>query len=380
MEAIAVPVLDALDSVRSWLLRTLLSFSFAKTIFVSRARRLQFLFLVVFFTSLILSAAAPLWVLAAGPLLYGFPHILASLRFSHHTLANKSLNRFQTPHHSLERASRTFQALSMVWIAVLSFRLFTQFNFLKISSDIKAGNSPELLATVLTIIICRHIHTRAKYQTLISLMLLTPLALSSLYAPGTALGALVLLHNFVAFAFWYRSCQSTDERKVALKSLGLFTLANVAIFGGACDFINTAVCGSIRSILHDALCTEDIGRLIAPWSEDPTIYLRCAIAYAFGQSLHYFIWLKAMPDQFHTRSTPTTFRQSFHILTRDYGRHLVGGMTLFCAIGFAIYVCFEYSMARAIYFSFAAYHGYLEIAVLSFAVAGSYLRSKAMHG
>ena len=115
----------------------------------------------------------------------------------------------------------------------------------------------------------------------------------------------------------------------------------------------------------------DLGAWIAPWAQDwvgsEWILYHCVVAYAFGQSMHYFVWLKAIPDQHHTSEAPTSFRQSLRLLQVDFGRKsvLVGAGLILLSLAAWAFVLFP--QARALYFALAAYHGYLELAGLGVA-------------
>ena len=89
------------------------------------------------------------------------------------------------------------------------------------------------------------------------------------------------------------------------------------------------------------------------------------MAYAFGQSLHYFVWLRAIPDQYLYRSVPVTFRQSLGLFRRDFSK-LGGTMILVTVsagvlVGLAALLLAAGETARLIYLSVASWHGYLEI-------------------
>lgn len=152
-------------------------------------------------------------------------------------------------------------------------------------------------------------------------LVLAPFAAVSLWRPSATVEAMILVHNAVAYLHWHRLATEPRERRVALAAFGGFLALSVALFAGA-GFLAT---------------------------------------YAFGQAAHYFVWLKAIPEQNLPRPSPVTFRQSLGFLRRDFGprgaRLVLGGV---CGLTL-LWVLVEAPLARSVYFCLAAWHGYVEI-------------------
>src|SRR5262249_24558861 len=120
-----------------------------------------------------------------------------------------------------------------------------------------------------------------------------------------------------------------------------------------------------------SLTVEDTGKLIGPWAVggwQNSFWLHACIAFAFGQALHYFVWLKAIPDQFHYHEVPTSFRQSLSLLSRDFGRTLALALVVISVGAIVAWSFMSFQQARLVYFCLAAYHGYLELAGLALAI------------
>jgi hypothetical protein len=190
------------------------------------------------------------------------------------------------------------------------------------------------------------------------------------FVPLWTTGALLLIHNAVAFVYWVLSAKDLRERKVALFSMGIFLFITCAIFFGCFDFIYKFFSPTAQ-IDWAGLGYVELGQFIAPWSDNYVVWFHGMVAYAFGQSLHSFVWLKAIPDQHHSTEVPASFRKSYRLLIRDFGKPALGFIVLLVLAMWAIVLFVDHPEARAIYFAIAAYHGYLEIAALGLAPLGS---------
>src|SRR3954471_12798590 len=73
------------DGVRVATLRLTLAVPALREAFCRRPLRLAWLFALSCAVYLPLSLLFPLWVLAIGPVVFGIPHLFASLRYSHRT-------------------------------------------------------------------------------------------------------------------------------------------------------------------------------------------------------------------------------------------------------------------------------------------------------
>jgi len=153
---------------------------------------------------------------------------------------------------------------------------------------------------------------------------------------------LLLGHNFIAFVYWYRSAKGADAKNTVLRCLALTTA--VLFFPLATDALKE--------------CSEIL------LGSSGTI--ECALMYAFllTQGLHYFIWLKAIPDFKSTSATPGGFRFSVNRLKLRLGNQSVGLM-LVTMIALTVWaLSFGLEEFRLIYVALASYHGLYEIAAL----------------
>jgi hypothetical protein len=358
---------EVLDFFRSRTLRFTLQIEAVRPFFYNRSLRLLLLFSIATFSLLTLSIAFPLWMLLIGPLLYGVPHIFSSIRYFHYALSNG-----QTPGAN-EVSRRRFFAFGFIFLillAVFSYRLFITADYFGVStpqlSEWKGSNFVELIATGVTFLLGAFIYRKSPSRVFAGLSLLIPFAAVFLRFPIQTIGAMVLIHNFVAFAYWIIAARTRSERKVAWFALASTSILTALIFMGVFDGVYRFI--EPQKILNFAnLSISDTGRLITPWSQQEKLWLHACVAFAFGQGLHYFVWLKAIPDQYHYHEAPTSFRQSWGLLHSDFGKS-VASILIFLTVGSVIFWSFlQFQQARLIYFCLASYHGYLEIAGLGLA-------------
>jgi hypothetical protein len=263
----------------------------------------------------------------------------------------------------------------MILVAVFVHRLLLTQSVFNISvphlSEWKGSTYIDLMALGVTFVIGSWIYRKTFLQFLAGIALISPLALAFWREPMWTIGAMVLIHNFVAFVYWIRSSKSTSERLVAWGAFAVTLGVSAAIFWGAFDPVYSFFHGfEPRLALPVAqLTAEDTGRLIAPWWQGSDLFwLHACSVYAFGQALHYFVWLKAIPDQFHSHDVPTTFRQSLQLLGQDFG-HKAAALLVLVSVGSVVIWSFmTLQEARMIYFCLAGYHGYLEIAGLALSI------------
>jgi hypothetical protein len=91
--------------------------------------------------------------------------------------------------------------------------------------------------------------------------------------------------------------------------------------------------------------------------------------YAFGQSLHYMVWLRLMPEIDRGTPTPSSFRRAFQSLKQDFGSWTLPVLGL-CAVSCTA-MLFGGQPAREAYFALAYFHIGLEGAGLTRAVMRS---------
>ena len=340
-------VADYLDFFRARVLRLIFLAPALKEIFKCRATRLFTLFLLSFTVSAFFSLSFPLWLLVIGPIFYGPAHLVSSLRyFFRFTLSCQREQRLQ---------AYTFYAVAFV-ILIKFASLFLQdsLNF----SEWQGSNYLELLATsALFVLFVKGGMPIANIAR--GMVFLIILILCSLFWPLQTIGALILIHNFVGFLYWGLKAKR-NERLVVFFSFFMALGFTVLILSGKLDSIHESFKLQV-SLPFASLYIDQIGKMIFSSSSTPLQWFHLTVAYAFGQSLHYFVWLKAIPDQLHRNQVPSSFRQSLALLYEDFGTRKTSLIILYILLATVSWMVFAYPLARSIYFVFAAFHGYLEI-------------------
>lgn len=341
--------ISALDLLRAMVLRRTLSVPTLRRWYHDRATRLFALFMLSVAIYLPLSLAFPLWVLAIGPMVWGLPHLIASTRFVSHGLVRRGL-----------QSRRSFYRLTgLVFLGTFALRLATERQWL---------GSPLLNSSYidLSLIIVAFAVAGFGFRTVSigrAMVLLSLIGLVSWYCPLEFLGLLILAHNFVAFIYWINVSKSQRERVYAQMALGVFALIHVAIFAGAFDGMYKWV-DVPPSLKWAGLDYGELGELILPWTKSYVFWFHAVVSYAFGQSIHYYVWLKAVPEGGSDNHLPLNFRQSYAMLVKDMGSPIVAITGLGILGLLAIWILHSYALARDIYFLAALYHGYFEIGSL----------------
>lgn len=352
MDALLSATAAGLDHLRSRLLRATLRLPLLRRVFLDRALRLAVLFVLFELVALVLCTVVPVWQLLLGPLLYGYAHLLSSVRYVHHGLSDRP------PHVALHRRWLPLAGLTGLYVAVRVLRLDPDH---RLASEWAEAWLLDGAFLVMATGAAAWAARLRRDQLLLGGLVVVPLGLLLWSAPRLTIAGLALGHNAVGFLYWLRMARTERERRAALGCLVLF----VALSG----LVATGLLLPLRGLLGLDLSSgvggvslESLGRLLTPGGLlDPAAVVS---AFALGQSTHYFVWLKALPDQVHDHAVPTSYRQSLRLLQQDFGprllRWLVGGVVG----GLALWLVLGLEAGRSLYFAVAGFHGLLELAGL----------------
>jgi hypothetical protein len=360
VEVLIVDFLALADRGRSGLLRITTRSLFFRRVFVTRHERLAAFFGAACVLALLLSVFFPLWVLALAPLVYGVPHLYSSIRYVPRIAG-------------APRNPRWAQAAIALFATLALVRLFTDTQSSAFASSLTRGAGFEIVGLAIAAFGFAQLlyRTGARVsvgRTIAGLVTATTIGALAWVFPVQTLATLLLGHNLVAFFFWISGARDRANRCTALIATAIFVLATAAIFMGLFD----AAYAHFRPAAALAFAQMDyasLGQSIVPWSSDYHLWFHAVVAYAFGQSLHYFVWLKAIPDATHDCEVPTSFRQSYTLLKRDFGSGTVVFILLSVAVATLAWTLLSFSAAREAYFALAAFHGYFELAGLGFALS-----------
>lgn len=338
-----------------------------RQIFLDRGLRLFLLFLGFIAVALLVSSTVPLWQLALGPLCYGVAHLPFSVRFLHYGVASPA-----------QRDDPQLKRRAGAWL-VGAAGIYTLYRVAR-SSGLAPGLASRLsewegavwmdLGFAVTVfLIAAWLYRKSPGRLVLGAVVLAPLGWLLWREPLLAVGVLALGHNLVAFIYWIVLARERRDRGFAVAALVVFLGVNAAIFGGVLDPVYEGL--TLKDSLGWAsLSVASVGHLILPWTESEVTGVQATAAFAFGQSTHYYVWLKAIPDSANDHPVPTSFRRALRLLRADWGRRATAAVILLVASSFGIWLVLEFPSARLLYFSAAGFHGFLEIAGLALLVVG----------
>lgn len=341
-------MVSLLDFLRSKLLKYTMRFSFFRSLLLGRAYRLKMLALIALFLYFFASLFLPLWVLLVGPILWGVPHLIASLRYA------SAINL------NLSQKKKLFYFQGFIWLCVFSYRLAVDIGGLQLF----LSQTPLLFESIclsLTFLFQLYLFRQLTLRIFIYTMLFAGLLYSTAYFPMQTALFLLIGHNYVPLYAWYKSCQDNDDlRTFIFVSAVYIMLSMIILFGWADAFYH--LIPAQKSI---AFLNWDYTEIINSYNLNAN-WFRVVSLYAFSQGIHYFLWLKAIPENHLPKQYPPSFKWSLHRLTSEFGSGSIYFMLSLILIGASYWFFFEFQTSRVIYFSVAAYHGFMEIAALPF--------------
>jgi hypothetical protein len=334
-----------MDVIRQKLLRFFLSQNILRYIYMDRAYRLSFLFGLSLIMAFFWSWVSLVGVILLGPILLGVPHLYSSWKASDQSYPT----RF--------RFSLGFVISVTLFLYLVSTRLFSPQVFSEWRFD------PLFLILPLALLLLEIISKRPKISGIyvFSAGLLLVIFSGSLYFENiTILGLLALGHHFVAFYYWWESASTSQEKRVAIFSGITLAIVSIAIYFGSFDSI-ILTDASLTRWLPNGLDAGSFGRVF--WeSQNPMIWNRIALIYGVGQSIHYFVWLKAIPDlkSPNPKGAPS-FRVSFEGLRFKNPNWVFYSLIFFLFLFPMMLFFFDPIWVRNLYLMLAAFHGYYEI-------------------
>ena len=345
-------MVQPLDQLRIAALRFFMKSQWLRQVFSDRAMRLGFNFLILSGLYLVISLKWSIVLLVLGPLVLGYPHLVASYRF------------LQKPNQRLGlrlNSAQVFRVFVFLTAVSLGIRFIGPlFSFFP---EWPYGSWEILLSVVaLGLIKIKLDSVRNTFAVLLMLLIVgSVLKLAWLY-PMVFVGFVLIFHNWVGFGHWFLAAKDFENRLVVVLAIILFAAIHIFIFKGFFD-------PWITFPHFDFLSTrsfEASGWVLASWSDDPLIWNRMIVIYTFGLSMHYFIWLFAIPQCLEQKAVPNSFRRSLEQLRNDCGERT--SVVLFAVAIGAVGIWIFTAYAGPIYFGLAMLHGWLEFIFLIAAV------------
>jgi hypothetical protein len=303
----------ALDAARGQILRR---FSAWMRPFVRHRRlRVHTNAAILLVTCGLTSLAVPLLSVFLLPLVLGVPHLLSDVRYLGPSL----------PHWTALRRGGMVVVVGLI----VTVGLF----------DVMWAGAAAVAATAILV-------RAPAWQRAGALAAGAALVAMSVWAEDALRLALAHLHHAVALVvWWWMRPRRTVEWWFPLTAAAW----TGALLGGAFDTPITEL--AIRAPTFgpgwgpvEQWVTPSWGAH-APW--------RFVVLYALGQSLHYGIWLRMIPDDARPTETPRTFRSSLDQIEQELGRPV---LWLFGALLISV-------MAWALIDALGAWHAYMRLAV-----------------
>lgn len=345
------------DRARSQLLKIVLQHTLLNHLFRKRPTRILFFGVLALFLYFFGSIFFPLWILVLGPLILGIPHLISSLRYNF-ILGNKPTTK----------RNYLIPLQGILWSTVLIYRISV--DLLKIELPLHdQAFLVEFIALFISFVsqffIFKAINKRSLFYSLLFIILV--------YATNkfpVQVGLILLIgHNYLPLITWQKSCRNEDDFRTFIKLSSLYIILTTIVLSGTHEVI--------YSITHPYFIPQkampflnlDFIKMIEPFGgtiEASDFWFRIVVLYAFSQAFHYFIWLKAIPENYQPQNFPPSFRWSFQKLSTDFGGVTLSILFMLFAFGTIYWAFFEYQTARTIYFAIASYHGFMEISCLPF--------------
>lgn len=344
MSTIVDRALEPLDDVRRSLWRVVLRVPTLRGVLVRRATRVPWLLSLHALIALSLALLAPALSLVLAPLALGVPHLAADVRY---LVLRRALPR------------ALWITLAGGGFAILALRLFHTPRWLHVEplfAEHMLGSCQLLLGALFGAAM-----SPSRVRGALAIAGACALSGLALLSPELFRIALVHAHNLVAIMLWAVLFRRATLRTAWLP-LGLIALATCALLSGV---------GLNFSLRHGLVSLWGMHLFEAADQLAPNIPgelgLSLTISFAFLQSVHYAIWLLAIPqDDARAEGTPN-FRMKAKALVRDFGRtgcFIIAALLCVMALGSAI----SPMRARNTYLTLATFHAWLELAVLAFFV------------
>jgi hypothetical protein len=337
----------------------------ARALAADRDRRVAASAVLATAVALVVVGLAPMWTIAIAPVVLGVPHVVADLRY---LVVRPGLHR-----------DRTLLVMTGVPLAIAAFGGGLRAALLAAG----AGLAVESVRTGF----CRRDgggarsaeHPESRLGGVGGRSPMTVIGAAAALAATSVLAfrhaaicdaLFAQIHNVIAVVLWW-AWRPRGERPIwRWAGLAAMTAGALAIMSGALDPLVAAGFGwasHARGLDVSGMTATLAPGLPLPWA------LRLVMLFAYGQSVHYAIWLRMVPDEDRARATPRGFAATARALRADLGPFLLGAALLltFVVVGWGV---FDVAAARNAYVRFSAFHGYIELVVLGIGVARGRLR------
>jgi hypothetical protein len=292
-----------------------------------------------------LALCAPALLLAFAPLVFGVPHLAADVR---HLLLRRSFPRWWL----LACAGFALALVGLRAVAELRPALVSlPFEHAVSAAWVVVGAAGGVIAG-----------SRRRWAGLAVLLGAAVLAAAAIIAPRPFRMALLHGHNLVALVVW--ALLFGRGWRLAWVPIALALAAGATLASGL--LLNVTLDHGLLSVARVHLFAA--ADWLAPGLSDMA-GVSVAVSFAFFQSVHYAIWLAGIPAADRAGDGGRSVRSAWRDLVRDLspaGLALTVGLCVTVAAAGMVHV----AVTRRLFLSLASFHGWLELAVLAYLLAG----------
>jgi hypothetical protein len=321
LDHIVLRLCAPLDRLRSSVYRLLMPL--IEGLLANREQRVALTGCAVILAALAIALVCPLWQLALGPILFGTAHILADVRYC---VVRPGFHRR--------------------WPLILCCGL--PLGAMVFGHGLDIGLMAVAFAFALA---------RGPVWKKITGLLAVALAAAGIAEYGFLADVVFAhLHNVVAVLLWWAWRKRGGRLHWIVLALYLGTWT--ALIGGALDEVylslQSATWGPepMDILYHARFLGFGLGGMES---------VRWVLAFTMAQSVHYWMWIRMVPEDDRKQYTPRSFRATWAALRLDMGS-LFLGLTLLSALGTAVWAAFDLLEARSGYLRFVRFHGVMELA------------------
>ncbi|MGI4991878.1 hypothetical protein ACRXCV_04575 [Halobacteriovorax sp. GFR7] len=339
-----------IDRLRAIILKYAFRVKGLKSLYISRDKRIFSSYVVLSFFSMALSVLRPDMLLIFGPLIYGYWHLISSYKYS--SCLNNSSNQ----------SSNIQRYIIYGLIAITFLEMCLRFYVRYFNSDILLPNG--FIGLTLSIIyffilfICY-----GSFKQIKSFLACFLIGISILFLawnePLNFVSITLFGHNWIAFIFWFKFSRSKKNLKVAIYSFLIFILFHLFVLYGVFD--------SYYYLYEEHFFVKSgyqkFAWILAPWSDESINWMRGLSLYTFGLSMHYFIWLRAIPENIYKNKTPVSFKKTLISIHYGFGPLLSYLLIFISIIGTILWLAW-FEIGTLVYFFISNIHVWTELSLL----------------
>ncbi len=330
-------IIDYFDRARQHMLKKSLQNLWLRKIYLSYEMRMIVGLLMTTLIALPTAILRPDLLLALGPLIFGYPHLIASFRYL--SIREKS---------KIKLRPKLFFLFSVLTIFVIFFYK-TRFSF----EFVSFAFWPQVMALLALIFVYAAGYHKGQIGFIFGTFLALGCVLCAWHKPLLFTGAFLIAHNFIAFLHWCVSAKIQRRRQIAMAGTLCFVLLHgFVLWGGLDPWLNTDILKTYK--------VDHTGWLLASWSKEPIIWYRWLVLYTYGLSIHYFVWLRAIPESELKSNYPLSFRMSLKEWRQDLGSTWLKLSVIMALVGLSIWLL-DAKLGQHLYFQIALLHGSLEL-------------------